>query len=306
MALRQLSLISRHAYGCRRHRRWDAHVRLRNPVRGVRARSQRHRRSLVRVPRRRGAQPARADADGIHPRSDTRASRARARRHDRRPGLGRSRSAASARADACAPPRARPRRTRLLDLHRRLRPRRRRPPRRTTGDDALDVCGSPRGALPADRRGSSRALRRRVRPRRRGRGHGRPPDGDAALSHRRAGAIRGHADRARVHGRDVGAARVGTREPPERALRGRPRAPRRDEPAHADEALPRDGRRSTRRMAAARAHASGQRLLESTDEPIERVARGAGYDSSVTMRAQFATRLRTSPRAYRRTFRSGV
>ena len=49
-----------------------------------------------------------------------------------------------------------------------------------------------------------------------------------------------------------------------------------------------------------------QRLLESTDEPIERVARGAGYDSSVTMRAQFATRLRTSPRAYRRTFRSGV
>jgi AraC family transcriptional activator FtrA len=47
-----------------------------------------------------------------------------------------------------------------------------------------------------------------------------------------------------------------------------------------------------------------QRLLESTDEPIERVARGAGYDSSVTMRAQFATRLKTSPRAYRQTFRS--
>ncbi len=49
-----------------------------------------------------------------------------------------------------------------------------------------------------------------------------------------------------------------------------------------------------------------QRLLESTDEPIERVARNAGYDSSVTMRAQFTTRLKTSPRAYRRTFRSGV
>ena len=49
-----------------------------------------------------------------------------------------------------------------------------------------------------------------------------------------------------------------------------------------------------------------QRLLESTDEPIERVARSAGYESSVTMRAQFATRLETSPRAYRRTFRSGV
>jgi transcriptional regulator GlxA family with amidase domain len=49
-----------------------------------------------------------------------------------------------------------------------------------------------------------------------------------------------------------------------------------------------------------------RRLLESTDEPIERVARSAGYVSSVTMRAQFATRLETSPRAYRRTFRSGV
>jgi len=49
---------------------------------------------------------------------------------------------------------------------------------------------------------------------------------------------------------------------------------------------------------------SAQRLLETTDEPIERVARRAGYESSVTMRAQFTTRLRTSPRAYRRTFRS--
>ena len=49
---------------------------------------------------------------------------------------------------------------------------------------------------------------------------------------------------------------------------------------------------------------SAQRLLETTDEPIERVARRAGYESSVTMRAQFTTRLHTSPRAYRRTFRS--
>jgi transcriptional regulator GlxA family with amidase domain len=47
-----------------------------------------------------------------------------------------------------------------------------------------------------------------------------------------------------------------------------------------------------------------QRLLETSDEPIERVARRAGYESSVTMRAQFTMRLRTSPRAYRRTFRS--
>jgi AraC family transcriptional regulator, transcriptional activator FtrA len=46
-----------------------------------------------------------------------------------------------------------------------------------------------------------------------------------------------------------------------------------------------------------------QRLLESTDDPIDLVARRAGYESATTMRAQFATRLHTAPRAYRRTFR---
>jgi transcriptional regulator GlxA family with amidase domain len=47
-----------------------------------------------------------------------------------------------------------------------------------------------------------------------------------------------------------------------------------------------------------------QRLLEGTDEPIDVVARRAGYDAAVTMRAQFAARLHTSPRAYRQTFRA--
>jgi AraC family transcriptional regulator, transcriptional activator FtrA len=46
-----------------------------------------------------------------------------------------------------------------------------------------------------------------------------------------------------------------------------------------------------------------QRLLEQTDHPIQVVARRAGYVSAVTMRAQFAARLRTSPRTYRQTFR---
>jgi AraC family transcriptional activator FtrA len=48
-----------------------------------------------------------------------------------------------------------------------------------------------------------------------------------------------------------------------------------------------------------------RRLLESTDDPVQRVARQAGYDSPATMRAQFASRLQTSPRVYRRTFREG-
>jgi AraC family transcriptional regulator, transcriptional activator FtrA len=47
-----------------------------------------------------------------------------------------------------------------------------------------------------------------------------------------------------------------------------------------------------------------QRLLESTDDPIELVSRRAGYDTATAMRAQFALRLQTSPRAYRQTFRA--
>jgi len=47
-----------------------------------------------------------------------------------------------------------------------------------------------------------------------------------------------------------------------------------------------------------------RRLLETSEDPIERVASNAGYDTPVAMRAQFARRLHTSPRAYRRTFRA--
>ena len=47
-----------------------------------------------------------------------------------------------------------------------------------------------------------------------------------------------------------------------------------------------------------------RRLLETSDDAIERVAQNAGYDTPVAMRAQFARRLHTSPRAYRRTFRT--
>lgn len=46
-----------------------------------------------------------------------------------------------------------------------------------------------------------------------------------------------------------------------------------------------------------------QQLLESSDEPVERIAQRAGYPSSAAMRAEFATRLLVSPRQYRRTFR---
>jgi transcriptional regulator GlxA family with amidase domain len=47
-----------------------------------------------------------------------------------------------------------------------------------------------------------------------------------------------------------------------------------------------------------------QRMLETTEQPIELVARHAGYGSVTAMRAQFARRLHTSPRSYRGTFRA--
>jgi transcriptional regulator GlxA family with amidase domain len=49
-----------------------------------------------------------------------------------------------------------------------------------------------------------------------------------------------------------------------------------------------------------------RQLLESTDMPVEQVARTAGYESGATMRAQFAVHLRTAPRAYRRAFRPAL
>ena len=46
-----------------------------------------------------------------------------------------------------------------------------------------------------------------------------------------------------------------------------------------------------------------QRLLETTDLPLEFVAEQAGFGSAVTMRHHFAQRVSVSPQQYRRTFR---
>ncbi|MFE0457338.1 GlxA family transcriptional regulator [Streptomyces sp. NPDC058914] len=51
--------------------------------------------------------------------------------------------------------------------------------------------------------------------------------------------------------------------------------------------------------------AAAQKLLERTDLPIPEVARRAGFGSEVTMRQHFASRLATSPRAYRAAFSTG-
>ena len=50
--------------------------------------------------------------------------------------------------------------------------------------------------------------------------------------------------------------------------------------------------------------ALAQRLLETTDLPIERVAASAGFGGSLSLRQHFASNLHTSPAAYRRSFRA--
>jgi transcriptional regulator GlxA family with amidase domain len=46
-----------------------------------------------------------------------------------------------------------------------------------------------------------------------------------------------------------------------------------------------------------------RRLLETTDQTVDRIAHQCGFASAATLRHHFATRLATSPRAYRYTFR---
>lgn len=46
-----------------------------------------------------------------------------------------------------------------------------------------------------------------------------------------------------------------------------------------------------------------QRLLESTDEPVERIAQRCGFASAAALRVHFQKATNTSPLAYRRTFR---
>lgn len=47
-----------------------------------------------------------------------------------------------------------------------------------------------------------------------------------------------------------------------------------------------------------------QQLLETTDEPVERVAQRCGFGSAAALRQQFGRAVSASPAAYRRTFRS--
>ncbi len=49
-----------------------------------------------------------------------------------------------------------------------------------------------------------------------------------------------------------------------------------------------------------------QRLLETTDMPIDRVAERCGFGSAAGLREHFARQVRTSPLSYRRTFRASA
>ncbi|HWI03765.1 MAG TPA: helix-turn-helix domain-containing protein, partial [Acidimicrobiales bacterium] len=47
-----------------------------------------------------------------------------------------------------------------------------------------------------------------------------------------------------------------------------------------------------------------QQLLETTDEPLERVAQRCGFGSAAALRQHFSRAVSASPAAYRRTFRT--
>jgi transcriptional regulator GlxA family with amidase domain len=49
-----------------------------------------------------------------------------------------------------------------------------------------------------------------------------------------------------------------------------------------------------------------QRLLETTDLPVDRVAERCGFGSSAGLREHFSRQVRTSPLSYRRTFRASA
>jgi transcriptional regulator GlxA family with amidase domain len=51
--------------------------------------------------------------------------------------------------------------------------------------------------------------------------------------------------------------------------------------------------------------ARAQRLLETTDRPLDHIAAEAGFGSAVSLRQRFGAALGTSPSAYRRSFRGG-
>lgn len=46
-----------------------------------------------------------------------------------------------------------------------------------------------------------------------------------------------------------------------------------------------------------------QQFLETTDEPVERVAQRSGFGSAAALRQHFTREVPASPAAYRRTFR---
>ena len=100
------------------------------------------------------------------------------------------------------------------------------------------------------------------------------------------------------------AARLGAREPRRGHHRRRPRDARRDEHADADPSLPLGDRHAAGGVAPARAPAPGAAAAGADRRPDR--GRGAPRRATTrpaTMRAQFASRLHTSPRAYRETFR---
>ena len=131
----------------------------------------------------------------------------------------------------------------------------------------------------------------------------RPPHGHAAVSRRRAGAVRRYAgSRARRRDARAAAGRIAG-ELERRAHGGVDGRAGVDECAHIRAAFPcRDGTTphvwlTNQRVLPAR------QMLEREDAPIELVAQQSGFGTAAMLRHHFTRLVGTSPAAYRRTFR---
>ena len=77
-----------------------------------------------------------------------------------------------------------------------------------------------------------------------------------------------------------------------------------DEPAHLRPPVPGQHGDNAAGLAHRERLRFAQRLLETSDAPVDLVARESGFGSPDNLRKHFARTLRTTPQAYRRTFRA--
>ena len=319
----QCSIDSCHAPRRRPLPRLDRRLRPLGPGPGLLLGHRRRRGAALRVLDLLGRRRPGADDDRLRDRPPGRPRGARPRRR-------RSSSPATPRSSTRRPPRstdalraAAARGARVdLGLHRRLRPRPRRPARRPPGRDPLGLGrgrsrrasrgrGRPRRALRRRGRGDDLGrAQRRHRPlpardpqglRRRGRRAGRAPHGRAAAPRGRPGPV--HRAGRPPRTRPARWSRPGAGRPsasPSRSTSPRwPATPRVSPRTFARRFREETGTTPLQWLLARRV-LEARRLLEETDLPVDEVAWRCGFGTAACLRDHFRRATATTPTAYRR------